>query len=339
MKKNIIFLSFFLFIILCVVFYPLTITISKNKAKELQFLETEKIKAQINALLPYFNKAIENQDDINLIINIENLLKLENIISCFILDSKNKVLMHNNTSQWDKEKNSQIYNTAITKKAYTVQKTDNIEILLISQPLISDYTLCCIVSIKKALENAKYWQIRYFTISISSTILILILFYFLAKLIILFPFNRIKKSLEDQYLKDYTDNNYNEITDIFIKQKDKEFKKMQILLQENKSLNEIIKYIQNEQKENNLALIILNSFKQIVYAYDDTKIFLKENFKINNHIFESSTNTVLIKIVSFLNQNLNDKVIEHFQNFTIKAQTIKNNNILFGIIIKITNTL
>jgi hypothetical protein len=339
MKKNIIFLSFFLLIILCTVFYPLTIAVSKNKAKELKFLETEKVKAQINALLTYFNKAIENQDDINLITNIENLLKLENITSCFILDSKNKVLIHNNTSQWDREKNSQIYNTAIAKKVYTIQKTDNAEILLLSQPLISDYTLCCVVSIKKALENAKYWQIRYFTISISSTILILILFYFLTKLIILSPFNRIKKSLEDQYLKDYTDNSYNEITDIFIKQKDKESKKIQMLLQENKNLNEIIKYIQNEYKENNLALIILNSFKHILYAYDDTKIFLKENFKINNHIFESSSNTTLINMISFLNQNLNYEVIEHFQNFTITAQTINNNNTLFGIIIKINKTL
>jgi hypothetical protein len=334
-KKNIIFLSFFLLIILCAIFYPLTNILFKNKAKELEFLETEKVKAQINALLPYFNKALENSDDINLITNIENLSKLENITSCFILDSKKKVLIHNNTSQWNKEKNSQIYNTAITKKAYTIQKTGNTEILLISQPLILDYTLCCIVSIKKALENAKYWQIKYFTTAISSTILILMSFYFLAKLIILLPFNRIKKSLENQYLKDYSDNNYNEITEIFIKQKDKESKKMQMLLQENKSLNEIIKYVQDEHKENNLALIILNSFKQIIYAYDDTKVFLKENFKINNHIFENSSNTTLINIVSFLNQNLNDEIIEHFQNFTITAQTIKDSNTLFGIIIKI----
>jgi hypothetical protein len=336
-KKNIIFLSFFLLIILCAVFYPIANILSENKAKELEFLETEKVKAQINALLPYLNKALENSDDINLITKIDNFSKLENITSCFILDSKKKVFVHNNTSQWDREKNSQIYNIAITKKAYTIQKTDKAEILLISEPLISDYTLCCIVSIKKALENAKYWQIKYFTISISSTILILILFYFLAKLIILWPFNRIKKSLENQYLKDYTDNNYNEITDIFIKQKDKESKNIQILLQENKSLNKIVKYIQDKHKGNNLAVIILNSFKQIVYAFDDTKVFLKEKFKINNHIFESSTNTTLINVVSFLNQNLNDEIIEHFQNFTITAQTIKDNNTLFGIIIKITD--
>ncbi|MDR1522696.1 MAG: hypothetical protein LBS29_01860 [Endomicrobium sp.] len=339
MKKNIIFLSFFLLIILSGVFYILTNLLSKNKAKELEFLATERVKAQITILLPYFNKSLETSDDINLLTNIENLSKSQNISSCFILDSKNKVLIHNNTNQWNVEKNSQIYTIATTHKTYTVQKTSNPEILLISHPLAFNHTLCCIVSIKKTLENANYWQIKYFTIAISSTILILTLFYFLAKLIILLPFNRIKKSLERQYLKNHTDNDYNEITDIFIKQKDKESQKIQRLLQENQSLNKIIEYVQNEHKQNNLALIILNSFKQIVYAYDDTKIFLKENFKINNHIFESSTNITLINMVSFLNQNLNDKVIEHFQNFTVIAQTIKDNHTLFGIIIKITNIL
>lgn len=337
MKKNIIFLSFFLLIVLCIIFYPLTIVISKNKTKELQFLEIEKVKAQINALLPYFNKNIEAQDDINLIKNIENLSRLENIASCFILDSKNKALIHNNTSQWGKDQSPQVYGKALAQKTFTVQKTDNDKLLSISQPLVSDCMLCCIVSIKKAQESAKYWKIRYFTISITITILILISFYFLAKLIILFPFNRIKKSLEDQYLKDPMDENYNEITDIFIKQKDEESKKIQILLQKNNCLGEIIKHIQNEHKDNKPALIILDSFNQIVYAYDTTNLFLKKNFKINDHIFESSSNTVLMKAISFLNQNLGYKVVERFQNFTITAQAIKDStNTLSGIIIKVT---
>jgi hypothetical protein len=334
-KKNIIFLSFFLLIILSGFSYLLTISLSKDKARELEFLVTERVKAQISALLPYFNKSLETSNDINLIINIENLSKLQNISSCFVLDSKNKVLIHNNTSQWNMGKNSHIYIIATTHKTYTVQKTNNPEILLISHPLALNHTLCCTVSLKKTLENAKYWQIKYFTISTITTILILLLFYFLAKLIILLPFNRIKKSLESQYLKNHTDNDYNEITDIFIKQKDKESQKIQTLLQENQSLNKIIEYIQDESKDNSSTLIILNSFKQIVYAYDLTKIFLKENFSVNKHIFESTSNITLINIVSFLNQNLNDKVIEQFQNFTITAQTIKHNNTLFGIIIKI----
>ncbi|MDR2617014.1 MAG: hypothetical protein LBC22_04335 [Endomicrobium sp.] len=324
MKKNIIFLSFFLLIILCGIFYTLTNFLSKNKAKELEFLETEKVKAHITALLPYFNKALENSDDINLITNIENLAKSENITSCFILDSKQKVFIHNNTSQWD------------TQKIYSLQKTTNPEILLISQPLALNYTLCCTMSIKKVLENAKYWQIKYYTIMTSITILTIVVFYFLAKLIILLPFNRTKKYLERQYLKDHNDDNYNDITDIFIKQKDKEAQKIQTLLQENKSLSKIIEYLNEHNKDKSLTLIILDSFKQIVYAYDETKIFLKENFTLNKHIFESSSNTTIINMVSLLNQNLNDKITEHFQGFTIIALAIKDKNTLCGIIIKIT---
>ncbi|MDR3125439.1 MAG: hypothetical protein LBU10_06225 [Endomicrobium sp.] len=336
MKKNIIFLSFFLLIILCGIFYTLTNFLSKNKAKELEFLETEKVKAQITALVPYFNKALENSDDINLITNIENLAKLENITSCFILDSKQKVFIHNNTSQWNTEKISRIYNTAITQKMYTLQKTTSPEILLISQPLALNYTLCCTMSIKKALEKAKYWQIKYYTIMTSITILTIVAFYFLAKLIILLPFNRTKKYLQRQYLKDHNDDNYNDITDIFIKQKDKEAQKIQSLMQENKSLSKIIEHLNDHNKDKNLALIILDSFKQIVYAYDETKIFLKENFTLNKHIFESSSNTTIINMVSLLNQNLNDKITEHLQGFTITALAIKDKNTLCGIIIKIT---
>jgi hypothetical protein len=220
MKKNIILLSFFSLIIICGIFYPLIEFLSRDKAKDLEIMAVEKAKSALKVIVPSFNKALENSDDINLLINIESVAKIENITTCFILDKNGKIIIHNNVSEWNTERTSRIYNRVIEQKTQTLQQTPNKDFLLFSEPLISDCTLFCMFSVKKANEALRNWKIKYYIAASSVALFIVIILYFLSKLFILLPFNKIKKSLENNKSGEIIkENKYDEITDMVEKEK------------------------------------------------------------------------------------------------------------------------
>ncbi|MDR0819954.1 MAG: hypothetical protein LBN19_00205 [Endomicrobium sp.] len=338
MKKNIIFLSFFSLIIICGTFYPLIEFLSKDKAKDLEIMAVEKAKSALKVIVPSFNKALENSDDINLLINIESVAKIENIATCFILDKNGKVIIHNNISEWNTERTSGIYNRAIEQKTQSLQQTpnNNKDFLLFSEPLISDCTLFCIFSVKEAKETSRNWKIKYYTAASSAALLIVIILYFLSKLFILLPFNRIKKSLENNKSNEnIKENKYDEITDIFIAEKEKITKKIEILEEDRESLSKIIEYSQETSIKDSSAFIILNSLNRVVYAYDNTGTILKKDFEKGGHILEISENPNLVKIISKANENPGKEINESFESYTITAVSISADGKTVGTIIKI----
>ncbi|BAV59189.1 hypothetical protein RSTT_609 [Candidatus Endomicrobiellum trichonymphae] len=321
MKKNVIFLSFFSLIIICGIFYPLIEFLSKDKAKDLEIMAVEKAKSALKVIVPSFNKALENSDDINLLINIESVAKIENITTCFILDKNGKVIIHNNVSEWSAERTSRIYNKAIEQKTQSLQQTTNKDFLLFSEPLISDCTLFCIFSVKEAKETSRNWKIKYYTAASSVALLIVIILYCLSKLFILLPFNRIKKSLEN--------NKFNE------KIKEKISKKIKILEEDRESLGKIIEYSQETSIKDSSAFIILNSLNRVMYAYDNTGTILKKDFEKGVHILEISENPNLVKIISKANENPGKEINESFENYEITAVLISADGKTAGTIIKI----
>jgi hypothetical protein len=339
MKKNIIFLSLFLLLFICGVFYPITNLLSKDKSKNLETLTAEKVKSAVEALAPYFNKAILNSDDISLIVNISDITKIENVTNCFILDANGKVLMHNNTSQWNTEKNTIIYNNAIKNKTGLLQQIPGKETLLLSEPLVENNTLFCLISVQKANENAKHWKIKYYTIASLVAIFIITALYFLSKLLILAPFNRIKKSLEDKFHGNTNTGNRNEITDIFDLERDKIASQTQMLKDENESLSKIIEYLQYPLVKDSLAFIILNSLNKIVYAYDNTKDILKDNFEKGSHLLEVAKNHDLIKIVEEANENQDKEVEKSVKNYIVTATSISEKDRVVGTVIKVQSLL
>ncbi|MDR1086759.1 MAG: hypothetical protein LBL16_00665 [Endomicrobium sp.] len=196
MKKNIIFLSFFTLLFICGIFYPIVNLLSKDKAKDLQSLILQKAQTELKITVPHLNKSIQNSDDINLLSNIELLANFPNIVSCFILDRDRKVIIHNNTNEWNTEKHSSIYDKAVIQRKELIEEMSNNNFFLLSEPLGNDHTLIAIVSVKKSKELAKYWQIKYYSIASSVTIMITFILYFLSRFLILSPFNRIKKVLK-----------------------------------------------------------------------------------------------------------------------------------------------
>jgi hypothetical protein len=334
MKKNVIFLSFFTLFFICGLFYPIVNLLSKDKAKDLQSLVLEKTQSALRATIPHLNKAIQDSDDISLLSNIESLASAPNITSCFILDENNKVIIHNNTTEWNTEKHAKIYKKAVTQKEELVQKMLDDNFFLLSEPILNDCTLMCIVSVQKNKEIVKYWQIKYYSIASAVTILIIIIIYFLSKLLILSPFNRIKRSLQN---KQENDAKYNEITDIFKTERDKISKQIEKLEENNESFIKIIEYLYATSIKDSLALILLNSSNEIIYSYDSTGKIIKNNItKNNNHIIEAIKDPNIVNIVIKANEDPDKKISKALENYKISVISINKDNKIAGTVIKIT---
>jgi len=337
MKKNIVLLSFLSLIVVCGAFYPLVEFFSKSKAKDLEALAVEKAKSAIKVIIPSFNKALENSDDINLLINVESVAKIENITACFILNKDGKVIIHNNTSEWNTERNSKIYNKTTKQRIEFLQQMPDKNLLLFSEPLINNCTLFCTLSVQKAKETAKYWEIKYYALFSFFAALIVIILYFLSKLLVLKPFNKTKKALEQKSTEDIKDGKYDEITDIFVTEREKIAKELEILKETKESLSKIIEYLQETSYKDSLALIILNSLNEVVYVYDNTREndILKKDFKKGGHILEVSGNSNLVNIVTKANKNPGKEIDEIFENHKISAASIDAGGKAAGTIIKI----
>jgi hypothetical protein len=337
MKKNIIFLSFFTLFFICGFFYPIVNLLSKDKAKDLQSLVLEKTQATLRATIPHLNKAIQDSDDISLFSDIESLANTPNITSCFILDKNSKVLIHNSTTEWNTEKHAKVYKKAVTQKEELVQKMSDDNFFLLSEPILNDYTLMCIVCVQKSKEIAKYWQIKYYSIALAVTILISTTIYFLSKLFILSPFKRIKRSLQN---KQENNTKYNEITDIFMTERDKISKQVEKFEENSKSFIKIIEYLYTTLIKDSLAFILLNSSNEIIYSYDSTEKIIKNNIKKNNnHIIEAIKDPSIANIVIKANEDPNKKISKSLENYKVSVISINKNNKIAGTIIEITEKL
>jgi hypothetical protein len=336
MKKNIIFLSFFTLFFICGLFYPIVNLLSKDKAKDLQNLVLEKTRSALKQTIPHLNKAIQDSDDISLLFNIEPLASTPNVTSCFILDENSKVFIHNNITEWNTEKHAEIYKEAIAQKGKLVQKMPDGNFFLLSEPMLNNYTLMCIVSVEESKEYAKYWQIKYYSIAAAVTILIIVIVYFLSKLLILSPFNRIKSSLQNNQ-ENEKDVKYNEITGIFTAERNKISKQIKTLEENNKSLTKIIEHLCEPSIKDSLAFIILNSSNEVIYSYDPTRKILKEGniTKSNNHIIESVKDPNIVSIVIKANEEPNTEILKSLENYKISVISISENNEIAETIIKI----
>jgi hypothetical protein len=320
-----------MFVIIGGIFYFLTELLSKNKESELEKLTVEKARAAVSVNIGAINKSLESSDDITMLSYIESIAKFENISSCFILDRNNRVIIHNNTSEWNAERKGSVYDRAVKYDGELVQYTQSENLLLFSAPLAKNYTLCCIFSIQKAKDDAKYWKIKYYTVAAAVLAAVTAVFYFLAKLFVILPFNRIKKALEGNSVDAIKKGAYNEITDFFATEREKHENRIKALQADIESLSKIVEYFAADGKYQ--AFMALNASNNIIFAYDKTGLFLKKGFAAGSHIVESSLNSGIIELVNRASENPGREVEAASENYKITAVSIH----FQGVIIKITH--
>lgn len=335
MKKNIILLNIVFFIILAGVFYLLTYQLSIYKAKDLENLTIEKARSAVNVSIASINRAIQNSDDISLLMNIESISKLENVSSAFILDRDNTVIIHNNTDEWNSKRNGDIYDRAVNYDGELLQISYDKDHILFSAPLAKDYTLCCIFSTQKASENARYWKIKYFTVTAVAAVILIFILYFLSKFFIVLPFNRTKRKIEKGVMDSTKDGKYDEIADMFATENEKSLQKIKALHNDKKNLTRIIEYYLGKSSESYQLLIILDSSNNVVYAYDKTEKFLKKDFAEDSNILEATINPGILTLVSKSLEVPGTEVSDFIDEHAVTALALGEKESIFAVILKV----
>ena len=103
--------------------------------------------------------SIENKDDISLLIQIDNMTKLEDISTVFVLDNTGKVLLHDKSSEWGKTYSEPAFVKAIAAKKTRLLSYAPVDGFLYSAPLTDSSTLCVGLSTKKMTASTRPQEI------------------------------------------------------------------------------------------------------------------------------------------------------------------------------------
>jgi|AGTN01.1.fsa_nt_gi hypothetical protein len=98
-------------------------------------------------------RAIETRDDLALVSALEDIRKLDEVSSVYILDPGGKVLTHDSVSEWNKTYSDGISKKALASKGMLVQRTPSPKGYLFSTPLTSGAVLCLALSSRKMDES------------------------------------------------------------------------------------------------------------------------------------------------------------------------------------------
>ncbi|MBN1622493.1 MAG: PAS domain-containing protein [Endomicrobiales bacterium] len=174
--KIVIFFSLILVSTLFFLFYYYFLPMQEKQLKRNLY---DKVKTVSDLSQPLINKALKNNDDITLLSQIEEILKIKDINSAYILDNKGRVITHNQTSEWGKIYDDEISRKIVEKKKEMVNKIPSG--YLYSIPITSSATFCIRLSEQKIKENMNALEknVGYTFLSISVTgILLFYLFIF-----------------------------------------------------------------------------------------------------------------------------------------------------------------
>ena len=125
-KKQNIFMQFVLFACLVVTLllayiYLFQYLPSQERLLRRNIFDKLKVIAQLSK--PALTKAITGKDDISLLSQIENIVKVDDVSTAYILDNNGKVVMHDKTNEWGAVYTDAVSRLAVSKKDNLVQST------------------------------------------------------------------------------------------------------------------------------------------------------------------------------------------------------------------------
>ncbi|MFA5779238.1 MAG: hypothetical protein WC947_03800 [Elusimicrobiota bacterium] len=333
MKQNIFFKSIlFVFAViasLLIFFYVFQFLPAQKKLLNKNLFD--RAKTIYNLSGPIIVKAIETKDDLLILSQIENIMKLDDISTVYILDSDGKVITHDRTAEWGK-----IYGDEISKKAggtkkELIQKSPEIKGYLYSVPLTSSATLCVGLSQQKTNETFDLIKKNAFYSAITVLIAVISIFAFFIFSQITSQFIKLENILKSVMLGTGEK--------IDVRRKD-EFGKLSLLI--NKIINKLetenitahkklsetqkksARFIQELSKHFENGLIVTNFENKIILANQKAKDFLSvvEKDPAGKHILEIIKTPEFIDVLKRSAANVNKLLEEVINNKTIKIITV-----------------
>ncbi|MDR1952626.1 MAG: hypothetical protein LBQ37_03840 [Elusimicrobiota bacterium] len=191
----------------------------KKNNEDLRDIALEKAITVIKNAVPSIEQDIKDSNKVNLIIDINDLSKNDNLYSVFILDNQlNLIATSSVEDSLDIDNRRHLYNNAFLGKTNTIQlittnkdienetKTKSIlsnifdketAVFLYSTPIDTSHILFAEISLNNILNLTKRWRDLYYFPGAAAIALVLsIILYFLSRLIISIPYNSLRKSYD-----------------------------------------------------------------------------------------------------------------------------------------------
>ncbi|MDR2860879.1 MAG: hypothetical protein LBV66_03490 [Elusimicrobiota bacterium] len=328
MKNKINFISKINLVVLSAIFCIIALFFHYQREKDLQKFSISQAQEMIQLNLNSINSAISSSDDLRLFSLLESLSKTKSILSCFITDKDAKIILHNDISRVGSQNKGEKYVNALGKKAAFLQKGESKGFFLYSIPVANGNTLFALIS----TNTLKIWKLLYIIFALILAFLLTAAFYFALKKFILIPFEKTRTEFEQGRI-DEGDSHRSEVSDILIRERRKSEKVVNLLKANELSLTVLIEYFCKEYSKDLSVFIVLNSFNNIVFAYDKTGKILKDASSIGKNIVEQVVNPDLLNAVSQSNDNPNAEIKTSINDLTLKVLTILKDKEVSGTII------
>ncbi|MHB9156204.1 MAG: hypothetical protein ACYC5N_11055 [Endomicrobiales bacterium] len=109
-------------------------------------------KAAFDVSLRPLERALGTSDDLALLSQVENIMKIDDVRAAYILDRGGRVLTHNSTSEWNKTYTDPVSRNAVKAQTLLLQRGGEDKEYVFSAPLGSSATLCLGLSSRKIDE-------------------------------------------------------------------------------------------------------------------------------------------------------------------------------------------
>ncbi|MDD2524245.1 MAG: hypothetical protein PHT81_05325 [Endomicrobiaceae bacterium] len=332
MKRNIIILSLLCFLLLSVLMYFLIELIYINRlTKSINNAEETSI-SLVNIISPEIKAAFSKPDDIALLYSIERVSKIKNVIEAFILDKDLNILIHNDSSKWNKKYADNIYVNAVSSKNKLIQASKSSYNVVYSLPINENATLCAVFSLNVIYNDFKIWKIKLYVFVFILSLIITICIYYLSIFLFMRPFIKTKKylSLNEKNKKTI----YSELINMVKQDSEVINNKLDDIEHKSDKLKELLNYIlKSYLQHSDDIFIVLDNTAKIIYCLDTDKMLLHKQ-DINTHIVNATANVDIIQNISKIIENPKSTINIDIENLKINIIPINNNiNVLIGIII------
>ena len=290
--------------------------------------------SDIEIISPEIKTAFMKSDDISLLYNIEKIGKIKNVKEAFIIDGNFNILIHNDSSKWNKKYDDDFYKNLITLKNKSLQNLQN-NLYIYSVPLNESSFLCIKFSFEEIYNSFKRWKIKLYVYGFIISLIILFVVYYLSKFLFLYPFNKTKKYLSLNETSKKTI--YYDIVNMAISCRN--------LSRDNlsdddygqdlkKLVNTIFKTYLNLSDD---IFIIFDNKANLIYCMDEDKIIL-QNQEVGAHAVNLIKNLQLLKNISDVLENPSQVINTDISGYKINVTPLCDEDDNFVAIIVSGNT-
>ncbi|MFA7074345.1 MAG: hypothetical protein WC234_04045 [Endomicrobiaceae bacterium] len=294
MKKNIVILSTICFIFTSFLLYVFIEYVYVNRIS-LALSSAQKTSISlVDAISPEIKASFLKPDDISLLYSIERMSKIKNITEVFIIDKQMNVLIHNDSSKWNKKYNEDVFVNAVSSKDKMLQKL-NTSSFVYSLPINENSFLCTIFSLDEILNNFKIWKMKLYVLAFVLSFAVTFCIYYLLKFFFLRPFLKAKKylSLNERNKKTI----YSDLINMAFQTSEIANEKLDNIESKSGKIKELFKYALERLQYSGNVFAVLDDSARILYCFDpDKNIFDKQD--INSHIVNAVSKAGIIQTIS-----------------------------------------